>query len=233
VNTDRFQVVVDVISEVLPEQPPAVQEPVEAVVAKPLIEAGLIDPVTALLKPNEVVLLLDSLTITTGEPTSEYDRDNFGGGWLDLDGNGCDERNDTLQRELTEVTFREGTNNCIVITGTLEDNFTGKTIYFLKAEASKIQIDHMVPLSWAWRNGASNWSDEKLRAFANDAANLTAVDGSANGSKGDRGPSEWRPSNVEYRCIYLARFIYVVHEYDLTMDNDDGRTARRELAGCK
>jgi len=234
VNTDRLNVVLDTLSAVLPEQPPIVQEPVEAppVVTQPLIDAGLIDPISSFLKPNEVVLLLDSLTVTSKKPATEYDRKNFGGGWADLDGNGCDQRNDTLLRDLTETSFRAGTNDCVVITGILDDPFTGEVINFVKEEASKVQIDHMVPLSWAWRNGASTWSDEKLKAFANAPANLTAVSGSANGSKGDRGPSDWRPSNADYRCVYVTRFIFVVDEWDLTIDDDDRRSARRELAGC-
>jgi hypothetical protein len=234
VNTDRLPVVIDTLSSVLPEQEPIVQEPVDEapVITSPLIDAGLIDGVSSLLKPNEVVLLLDSLETTTASPASEYERDNFGSGWLDLDGNGCDQRNDTLLRDLTKVTFRAGTNDCVVITGILDDPFTGETINFVKEDASKVQIDHMVPLSWAWRNGASTWSDTKLRAFANDPANLTAVSGSANGSKSDKGPADWRPSNTDYRCVYVTRFIYIVDTWDLTIDDGDRRAARRELAGC-
>ena len=41
----------------------------------------------------------------------------FGPAWADVDRNGCDQRNDVLHRDLTEVQVREGTQGCVVIAG--------------------------------------------------------------------------------------------------------------------
>ncbi len=35
----------------------------------------------------------------------------------------------------------------------------------------------MIPLSYAWQAGAWQWTDEQREAFANDPAELRAVDG--------------------------------------------------------
>lgn len=53
----------------------------------------------------------------TGAPQGAYTTDHgrtgwFGGAWFDVDGNGCDTRNDILARDLTDVTFKNGVNLC-------------------------------------------------------------------------------------------------------------------------
>jgi hypothetical protein len=78
-------------------------------------------------------------------------------------------------------------NSCVVMSGLLHDAYTGKTITFRKAQASDVQIDHVVPLGLAWQLGAAQWSQGKRVAFANDPANLLAVDGSADESSRTRG----------------------------------------------
>ncbi len=55
---------------------------------------------------------------------------------------------------------------------------------------SAIDIDHIVPLSEAWKSGASGWTTAKREQFANDLsiAQLIAVSASSNRSKGDSDP---------------------------------------------
>src|SRR2546430_1871704 len=91
-----------------------------------------------------------------------YSRDAFGQAWSDdvtVAGghNGCDTRNDILRRDLTGAQTRPGTHDCVVIAGTLQDPYTAKAIQFTKAKAGLVQIDHIVPLAYAWRMGARNW----------------------------------------------------------------------------
>ena len=61
-----------------------------------------------------------------------------------------------LARDLDNETFRPDTNNCIVLTGTLHDPYTGTTIAFQRGQATSddVQIDHVVALSNAWQTGA-------------------------------------------------------------------------------
>lgn len=162
---------------------------------------------------------------------SGYERAAFGAGWRDPDRNGCDARNDTLARDLTAVIFAEGTQNCVVLAGVLDDPYTGGIIEFRRGQGTSelVQIDHVVPLGWAWRQGAGTWTEEQRIAFANDPDNLLAVGGSVNGAKSDSGPGEWLPPDASYQCEYARRFTAVLVEYRLGVGAAD-RAALEDLA---
>jgi len=176
---------------------------------------------------------LDALAAPSGQP-GDYHRDAFGPGWLDPDRNGCDARNDTLARDLVDVTFRPGTNDCVVVSGTLHDPYTGTTIAFLKGQDTSelVQIDHVVPLALAWRSGAFGWDTVEREAFANDPLNLLAVDGEANQSKSDSGPALWMPPNSAFACEYSADFIAVLAKYRLSITAEDRSSLISTLGGC-
>lgn len=120
----------------------------------------------------------------------------FGRAWSDdYDGpdghDGCDTRNNVLARQLTGVTFRAGTRECVVTSGVLDDPYTGRRLTFAKADARDVQIDHVYPLAAAWDMGAASWSLERRVIFANDVeTNLLATDAETNQAKGDSTPAE-------------------------------------------
>lgn len=172
---------------------------------------------------------LAALRTTPATPVVDYERDYFGTSWADVDGNDCRTRDDILARDLRKVVKRDA---CTVTAGVLADPYTGATEAFTKARASAIQIDHVVPLSLAWRSGASAWAPGKRATFANDPLNLLAVDGRANQAKSDSGPSEWLPSNTKYRCTYVMRFVRVAFLYGVTVSADDRAAAKRVLRTC-
>lgn len=186
--------------------------------------------------PSEVaesLALLEGLN-TAGTPASGYERAAFGRGWRDPDRNGCDARNDILARDLGEVAFRPGTNDCVVTSGTLLDPYTGATIHFVRGNATSeaVQIDHIVPLAWAWRNGASTWDEETRVLFANDPDNLRAVDGPTNMQKSDAGPSGWWPPNTAFRCDYAVAFTRVMAKYGLAVPDADRSSLESVLRLC-
>jgi hypothetical protein len=163
-----------------------------------------------------------------------YDRDRFGSGWVDTDRNGCDTRNDVLARDLTGETFQPGTRGCIVLTGTLADPYSGRTIEFRRGEGTSeaVQIDHVVALSDAWQKGAQRWSTARRTAFANDPLNLLAVDGPLNQGKGDGDAATWLPPNRSYRCAYVARQVAVKLTYGLWMTGAERDAASAVLTTC-
>ncbi|MGL5825004.1 MAG: HNH endonuclease family protein [Nocardioides sp.] len=186
--------------------------------------------------------LLDQVKVVAARPTVPgYGRDcgtgqecSFGPAWsddVDVAGghNGCDTRNDVLARDMVAAELRPDTHDCVVTAGTLTDPYTGQQIAFTKEKAYEVGIDHLFPLARAWDLGASAWTPEQRRNFANDPANLLAVSGSANSSKQDRGPGEWLPVNAAYRCVYAAGYLEVAIAYHLPITAAD-RDAAATLA---
>ncbi|WP_144757221.1 HNH endonuclease family protein [Curtobacterium pusillum] len=164
-----------------------------------------------------------------------YDRALFGQAGADVDHNGCDTRNDVLRRDLVDVVTKPGTRGCVVLSGTLHDPYTGRTIAFTRGETSSlaVQIDHRYPLALAWRHGAASWTTEQREAFANDqTTNLIAVDGQANEDKSDSGPGEWMPQHAGDACAYATSFVAVSTKWRLSIATDDEQALDRTLTEC-
>jgi hypothetical protein len=165
-------------------------------------------------------------------PKTAYSRKQFGPRWADVDRNGCDTRNDILNRDLGEKTWRVGTRNCVVLTGTLGDPYTGRALVFSKTHAAAIQIDHIVALADAWQTGAQYWDPGTRQRFANDPTNLLAVDGWTNESKGDNDAASWLPPNKTFRCQYVSRQIRVKAAYGLWVTGAERDAMARVLDSC-
>ena len=163
-----------------------------------------------------------------------YTRDQFGPAWADVDRNGCDTRNDILKRDLTNEVFKEKTNGCTVLSGTLVDPFSGETINFVRgvATSSEVQIDHTVALSNAWQTGAFKLTADQRKAFANDPLNLLAVKGRLNSQKGDGDAATWLPPLKSYRCDYVSRQIAVKIKYKLWFTAPEKEAMIRILKTC-
>lgn len=163
--------------------------------------------------------LLDEIPVKGRAPKTGYDRDLFGSGWGDPDRNGCDTRNDILARDLTVHTYQSASNDCVVLTGSFVDPYTGESIDFQRGQGTSnaVQIDHVVALSDAWQKGAQQLSPDARYEFANDPRNLLAVDGPTNASKGDSDAASWLPPNRGFWCEYVTRQVEIKHKYDLWM----------------
>lgn len=170
----------------------------------------------------------------------DYRRDAFGESWTDdttAPGgrNGCDTRNDILDRDLLEKTY-VAISRCptAVATGVLLDPYTSVLVPFTRGAqtGAEVQIDHIVPLALAWDLGARNWSDEMRTRFANDPANLIAVQGDANQDKGDKEPAVWMPPNAAFHCQYAMQFIAVLRGYGLPVDAPSKSALTRATETC-
>ncbi|VEG26180.1 HNH endonuclease family protein [Actinomyces howellii] len=131
----------------------------------------------------------------------------FGESWEDVDGDGCDTRNEILARDLADPDFSrapglqgrgegagQGAAVCpdaTVWSGTLEDPYTGTTVAFQRGQdtSAAVQVDHVVPLIYLYAHGAWQWDARTRLLAANDPLNLLAVDGQANQSKSGCGPA--------------------------------------------
>ncbi|GIL37276.1 calcium-binding protein [Phycicoccus sp. DTK01] len=177
---------------------------------------------------------LGSIPVKGRAAKSGYDRDRFGQAWADVDRNGCDTRNDILRRDLSAVTLKRGTRGCVVLSGTLHDPYTGRTLAFVRGARTSgaVQVDHVVALSDAWQKGAQRWDEATRTAFANDPLNLLAVDGPTNAAKGDGDTATWLPPRKAARCGYVARQVAVKSRYRLWMTAAERAAAERVLGGC-
>ena len=170
----------------------------------------------------------------------DYRRAAFGDAWTDDNTapgghNGCDTRNDILDRDLVEKTY-VAISRCptAVATGTLRDPYTSETIAFMRGNqtGAAVQIEHIVPLAYAWDQGARDWTDEMRVRFANDPANLLAVDGPTNQDKGDEEPALWMPPNSAFHCQYAVQFAEVLRGYALPIDEASATVLRAGAATC-
>lgn len=182
---------------------------------------------------DELLEQLPSLPVPVG-PASGYDRAQFGQAWFDADRNGCDTRNDILRRDLSELVLKADTNGCKVLRGTFIDPYSGESMQFISGVTTsvEVQIDHLVPLAWAWGNGASAWSLELRQQFANDPINLLAVQGALNQQKSAQGPAQWLPPNREFHCDYARGFATVLVEYQLGVPGNDRVALLNILERC-
>ena len=185
------------------------------------------------LSPGRAGALLDELPTGKLERGVAYDRTaDFGPAWADVDHNGCDTRNDMLRRDLTRIKVRTGTHGCVVIAGRYDEPYTGAEMTFSKAQASEIQIDHLVPLHAAWMLGAFRWSPELRLAYANDPMVLISASGPANQDKGDRLADSWKPTNRGAWCAYAANTVAIHHKYVLPVTSSERSALKRMLATC-
>jgi hypothetical protein len=183
------------------------------------------------VEPGTALAVLATLRVKGRAPMTAYARvADFGSAWLDVDRNGCDTRNDILRRDLADVTG----GGCPVLTGVLDDPYTGDPIDFVRGErtSTAVQIDHVVALGDAWQTGAQQLSAAKRIDLANDPINLFAVDGPTNEQKGDGDAATWLPPNTAFRCTYVAHQVGVKKAYGLWVTAAEKAAMRRVLAAC-
>jgi hypothetical protein len=172
---------------------------------------------------------LSSLSIKGRAPKTGYTRSQFGASWEVKAG--CDTRNIILNRDLVDVVLND---KCQVVSGTLNDPYTGKTISFIRGSSTSadIQIDHVVALSDAWQKGAQQMTHDQRVILANDPLELLAADGSANQQKEDGDAATWLPSNKTFRCQYVARQIAVKQKYSLWVTQAEHDAISDILSKC-
>ena len=174
---------------------------------------------------------LDTLPVRAPDPDDRYTREQFGQAWADVDGNGCDTRDDILARDLLEV--RLDPAGCVVLAGALLDPYSGQVVAFVRGPSSAdVQIDHVVALSNAWQTGAQQLTAAERQDLANDPLNLQAVSGKVNEAKSDGDAANWLPPLASYRCDYVDRQIQVKARYRLWVTHTEHDAMAGVLGNC-
>lgn len=169
---------------------------------------------------------LDALTVAAAGSMSGYSREKFTH-WISQ-GNGCDTRDVVLKRDGKNV---KSTADCKITSGSWYSPYDEKTL----TDPQDLDIDHVVPLAAAWRSGASKWTDEQRKDFANDLTRpqLVAVSLQSNRAKGDQDPSTWKPPNHAYWCTYAQKWVTVKTYYKLSVTQAEKSALADMLATCK
>ena len=150
------------------------------------------------------------------EETSRYNRKDWRH-WIDEDGD-CQNTRAEILISQSEFSVEFATSRqCRVVKGSWLGGLTGIRLL----DASDVDIDHVIPLSYAHRHGGSSWSAQKKEQFANDPLNLLPAYDMENRKKSDKGPSGYLPSDKNLACSYIKRWHAIGIKYDLSIAPDD------------
>ncbi|MFE2142292.1 HNH endonuclease family protein [Streptomyces sp. NPDC059456] len=142
-------------------------------------------------------------------------------------GNKCDTREVVLKRDGRDV---KQDAECKAVSGTWTSLYDGTVV----TDASKMDIDHIVPLAEGWRSGAAGWDAARRKAFANDLTHpqLLSVTAAANRSKGDQSPDLWQPPDKASWCQYGRAWTTVKSAYGLTVTEPEKKMLSTMLDTC-
>lgn len=192
-------------------------------------QASSAQPIAKVRNGGSALLVLQGITVERERPAG-YVRSAFEH-WRDIDGDGCDSRDQVLKRDSITLPQVDPIN-CNVIAGDWISPYDGARW----SDPSRIDIDHVVALKEAWDSGAWAWTSAMRRAYANDTSDsrtLLAVTDRVNQSKSDKDPSNWLPPSRPYLCTYLGNWISVKARWGLSMDQSEwGRVKNLLESSC-
>jgi hypothetical protein len=192
------------------------------------------------LKPSDVVDMIEWLSQHVTVATSKdmivssipkYNRLQHFAGWIKQYKGDChDTRAAVLIRasiDPSKIVYSEK-NKCRVEAGVWDEPYAGEEL----TETKELQIDHVVPLHHAYYAGAANWTHNKRCHYANFLDNdfhLLAVSGHENMSKGDRGPEEYMPPNIGFRCTYMRSWLKVKTIWQMAASQAEVDSIREQM----
>ncbi|WP_086661319.1 HNH endonuclease family protein [Lentzea kentuckyensis] len=206
-----------------------VNRTIGVVVAAAALTFGFVSP--ALATPPNIPSVdtarseLASLTVASEGSSTGYSRDLFPH-WITQSGT-CNTREVVLKRDGTNVVTD---SSCAATSGSWKSPYDGATWTL----ASDIDIDHVVPLSEAWKSGAASWTTSRRQAFANDLSGpqLIAVTDNVNQAKGDKDPAAWKPPLTSYYCTYAKMWVHTKKNWGLTLQSSEKTALTGMLNTC-
>jgi hypothetical protein len=192
-----------------------------------LVSASFLTSATALSVLSAPAAQAFDLPLTiAADQLSGYERTLFKH-WIDADKDRCDTRKEVLIQEA--VVAPKLSSGCVFTGGKWISPYDG----LATTDYSSLDIDHMVPLSEAWRSGAWKWSPAQREAYANDLTDpraLVAVTASLNRQKSDQDPNTWLPP--EDKCTYVSNWIAIKVRYSLTVDSAEANALTSLVTTC-
>jgi len=156
---------------------------------------------------------------------ADYRRDEWPT-WKDIDGDGCDARDQALIAASNPPAQVAG--RCDVASGTWASAYDDKVL----TASNQVDVDHVVPLENAHESGGWQWSTDQRARYANDQNDLWVVSSSSNRSKGARGPDQWRPPSHAVWCTYATRWLSIKVRWDLSATTSERDALGQMLDTC-
>jgi hypothetical protein len=208
------------------EAPPAASVPEPAAAPTTSVPTPSTNAPSSTLTVVDPRVVLEPLVVDDRPaPDRPYRREEWRH-WEDIDGNGCDARDDVLIATSTVPATLAA--RCRVVAGSWTSPYDGVRT----TDPGQIQIDHLVPLADAHVSGGWRWDAGRRRLFANDPEELVAASAASNQSKGSSTPDEWRPPERGMWCTYALGWVRVKVTYDLTVTTRERDALGQMLETC-
>lgn len=149
----------------------------------------------------------------------------------DLDGDGCDTRQEVLiQESEVPATVGEG---CDVTAGQWNSDYD----YVLHVDPAAVTVEHLVTLREAWVSGAWAWTDDQRAGFANDLDDdrtLMVMTAGLAVARGDQDPASWLPPapHQHIQCGYIMEWIAVKWRWNLSVDPAEKTALEKSITAC-
>lgn len=160
-------------------------------------------------------------------PRGDYRREDWPH-WADVDGNGCDARQDALIAWSIDAATVNRNGTCKVVAGSWVSPYD----LLASNNPSDFDVDHLVPLENAFNSGGWQWSAERRRAYANDPGELVVASAHSNRSKGSDSPDQWRPDDHDSWCAYADGWVKVKSAWGLTVTTSERDALGQMLDTC-
>lgn len=177
-----------------------------------------------LQKAKEVYLATLEKVKAAAPQTVTYNRAE----WKHWSGEPCNTRINVLMRDGQNVQVSKTATYCTVTSGTWVSPYDNKTV----TDSRLLDIDHVIPLSYAAQHGGQAWPAAQKEAFANDMTQLLAVTAGENRGKGDSGPEEYMPPERGFQCTYSKIWVNTASKYGLTLTEKDKVVLKDGLQKC-
>lgn len=148
--------------------------------------------------------------------------------WRHWIGDPCDTRDNVLAQQGKNVKLVKTSTTCNTKSGEWLSPYDGKKF----TDSKLMDIDHVIPLSYAAQHGGQEWPASKKQQFANDTTQLYAVSANSNRSKGDKGPSEYMPQDT-FKCQYAKAWVSTATKYGVSLPKKDKDVLTSTLKTCK
>ena len=160
----------------------------------------------------------------------------YGSGWSWQGVGKCNTRVEVLKRDSKKPTTPQEEYKNIKCTPKLNGKWFGPYSGTWFDKSDPLDIDHVVPVRYAYTAGAWQWSYGKRKKYANymtDPNHLLPVDLSENRSKNDSTPLEYMPPNQSFRCPYLQIWINIKLRWGLFISKEEELFLKNELSSCQ